>query len=161
MIVSIIVAMGDNRVIGIENALPWDLPADMKWFRQNTLGKPVIMGRKTYDSIGRPLPKRRNIVISRDTELKIEACEVVNSADAALSLCQDEEEVMIIGGASFYEQMLDRADRLYLTQVHTAPEGDAHFPEIDAQQWREKERIDHPQDEANAFACSFMILERA
>jgi len=161
MIVSIIVAMGENRVIGIENQLPWQLPADMKWFRENTTGKPVIMGRKTYESIGRPLPNRRNIVISRDTSLKIEGCEVASGADAALELCRDEAEVMIIGGASFYEQMLPHADRLYLTLVHTAPEGDAHFPEINYQQWNEKKRIDHRKDEANAFDYSFIILDRA
>lgn len=161
MIVSIIVAMGENRVIGIKNQLPWQLPADMKWFREQTMGKPIIMGRKTYDSIGRPLPKRRNIVISRDTSLLIDGCEVVHSSKAALALCQNEEEVMIIGGASFYEQMLGHADRLYLTQVHTCPDGDAYFPEINKQQWHEKKRIDHQKDEANAFDYSFIILDRA
>jgi len=160
MIISIITAMADNRVIGIENRLPWDLPADMQWFRQQTMGKPVLMGRKTFDSIGRPLPKRRNVVISRDASLEIEGCEVVSSADAAFQLCANEEEVMIIGGASFYEQTLPLAKRLYLTLVHGEPEGDAWFPEIDFSQWREVERIDHPADEANAFACSFVILER-
>lgn len=160
MKISIIAAMADNRVIGIENRLPWDLPADMKWFRQNTMGKPVLMGRKTYDSIGRPLPKRRNIVISRDESLKIEGCDVVSSADAAFQLCSDEAEVMIIGGASFYEQTLPQADRLYLTLVHCEVEGDAWFPEIDFSQWQEVERIDHQADEANAFAYSFLILER-
>jgi len=160
MIISIIAALADNRVIGIDNRLPWNLPADMKWFRQQTMGKPVLMGRKTYDSIGRPLPKRRNIVISRDTSLEIEGCEVVSSAAAAFQRCADEEEVMIIGGASFYAQTLPHADRLYLTLVHTEPEGNAWFPKIDYNQWREGERIDHQADEANAFACSFVILER-
>ncbi len=161
MIVSIIVAMSENRIIGIKNQLPWQLPADMKWFREQTMGKTIIMGRKTYDSIGRPLPKRRNIVVSRDINLEIEGCEVVNSGEAALALCQKEKEVMIIGGASFYQQMLDRADRLYLTQVHTSLEGDAYFPEIDSRQWNEKKRIDHQKDEANAFDYSFIILDRA
>lgn len=160
MIISLITAMADNRVIGIENRLPWNLPADMKWFRQQTTGKPVLMGRKTYDSIGRPLPKRRNIIISRDSSLLIEGCEVAGSADAALELCRDEAEVMVIGGASFYEQMLPRADRLYLTLVHAEIAGDARFPEIDFSQWHEMERHDHPADDANAFACTFLILER-
>lgn len=160
MKISIIAAMADNRVIGINNQLPWDLPADMKWFRQNTMGKPVLMGRKTYDSIGKPLPKRRNIVISRDESLKIDGCDVVCSAEDAFQLCSDEAEVMIIGGASFYEQTLPQADRLYLTLVHSEIDGDAWFPEIDFSQWQEVERIDHHADEANAFDYSFLILER-
>jgi len=160
MIISIIAAMADNRVIGINNQLPWNLPADMKWFRQQTMGKPVLMGRKTFDSIGRPLPKRRNIVISRDESLKIDGCDVVSSADAAFQLCSNEAEVMIIGGASFYEQTLPQADRLYLTLVHSKIDGDAWFPEIDFNQWKEIERIDHCADEANAFNYSFLILER-
>ena len=160
MIISIIAAMADNRVIGIENQLPWNLPADMKWFRQQTMNKPVLMGRKTFDSIGKPLPKRRNIVITRDEALKIEGCDVVSSIDDALALCADIEEIMIIGGASFYEQMLPRADRLYLTLVHTDIKGDALFPEINEQQWQETERTDHPADEANAFAYSFVIYEK-
>jgi len=160
MIIAIIAAMADNRVIGINNQLPWNLPADMQWFRQQTMGKPVLMGRKTFDSIGRPLPKRRNIVVSREPGLVIEGCEVVNSIDAALASCASEAEVMIIGGASFYEQMLPRSGRLYLTLVHTEIEGDAWFPEIDFSQWREVEHIDQPADAANAFPCSFVILER-
>jgi len=160
MKISIIAAMADNRVIGIDNQLPWNLPADMKWFRQNTMGKPILMGRKTYDSIGRPLPKRRNIVISRDESLKIEGCEVVSSAEDAFQLCSTEAEVMIIGGASFYEQTLPQADRLYLTLVHSEIDGDACFPEIDFNQWQKLERIDHQADEVNAFDYSFLILER-
>ena len=160
MIISIIVAMADNRVIGIENRLPWKLPADMKWFRQQTMGKPVLMGRKTFDSIGKPLPNRRNIVVTREAGLVLEGCEVVNSVDAALELCRNETEVMIIGGASFYEQMLPRADRLYLTLVHAQIEGDAHFPHIDFSQWREIERHDHSADGTNPFNYSFVVLER-
>lgn len=160
MIISIIAAMADNRVIGIDNRLPWSLPADMKWFRQQTSGKPVLMGRKTYDSIGKPLPNRRNIIISRDAGLVVGGCEVVNSVEAALGLCRDTPEVMIIGGASFYEQMLPKADRLYLTLVHAEVAGDAHFPEIDANEWREIERTDHHADGANGFDYSFVILER-
>ncbi len=160
MIISIIAAMADNRVIGIDNSLPWNLPADMKWFRQQTMNKPVLMGRKTFDSIGKPLPKRRNIVISRDIALEIEGCEVVGTIDEALNLCADENEVMIIGGASFYEQMLPRANRLYLTLVHADIAGDAWFPELDFEHWREIQRTDHRADESNAFDVSFVILER-
>ncbi len=152
--------MADNRVIGINNQLPWNLPADMKWFRQQTIGKPVLMGRKTYDSIGKPLPKRRNIVISHDESLKINGCDVVSSAAAAFQLCSTEEEVMIIGGASFYEQTLPQATRLYLTLVHSEVEGDAWFPEINFEQWQEVERIDNQADEANTFNYRFLILER-
>lgn len=161
MIISIIAAMADNGVIGIENRLPWNLPADMQWFRKQTLGKAVMMGRKTFDSIGKPLPNRRNVVVTRDTSLVIEGCDVVASIDEALQLCAAEAEVMIIGGASFYKQMLPRADRLYLTLVHADVKGDAWFPEIDFTQWKELERIDQDADEANAFPCSFVILERA
>lgn len=162
MIISIIAAMADNRVIGIENRLPWNLPADMKWFRQQTMGKPILMGRKTFDSIGRPLPGRRNIIISRTAGLVVEGCEVVNSIEAALTLCDDaaDVELMIIGGASFYEQMLPHAQRLYLTLVHAEVEGDAHFPEINFNAWRETSRTDHSADTNNSFNYSFVILER-
>ncbi len=160
MIISIIAAMADNRVIGIDNRLPWNLPADMKWFRQQTMDKPVLMGRKTYNSIGKPLPGRRNIIISRDTNLVLAGCEVVNSVEAALALCHDVAEVMVIGGASFYEQLLPRAQQLYLTLVHAEVKGDAHFPNIDFSQWREVERTDHTADTNNCFNYSFVILER-
>ncbi len=160
MSISIIVAMADNRAIGINNELPWHLPADLKWFRQNTTGKPVLMGRKTYDSIGRPLPNRRNIIVSRDASLQIEGCEVVANAEAAVELCSGAEEVMVIGGASFYEQMLAHAQKLYLTFVHTTIEGDAFFPEIDFSQWEVIERIDNKADEANAFDYSFVVYQR-
>jgi len=159
--ISIIAAMANNRVIGIENRLPWKLPSDMKWFRQHTLGKPIVMGRKTFESFGgRTLPERHNIVITRDTNYALEMASVVHSVDAALATAGDVEEIMIIGGASFYEQMLPRADRLYLTFVDAAIEGDAWFPEIDFSQWQEVERYDQPADEKNAYAHSFVIFER-
>lgn len=160
MIISIIAAMADNRVIGIDNKLPWALPADMQWFRKNTMGKPILMGRRTYDSIGKPLPKRRNIVISGNASLKIEGCEIVTSVADAFQCCVNENEIMIIGGASFYEQTLPLASRLYLTLVHAEPIGDAWFPEIDFNQWQEIERTEHPVDMANAYSCSFVILEK-
>ncbi len=153
--------MDDNRLIGIENRLPWKLPADMKWFRRHTLGKPIIMGRKTFDSFGgRPLPERTNIVVTRDKNYQAEGAVVVYSIDEALQAAADAEEVMIIGGASFYEQMLPRADRLYVTQVHGAFEGDAWFPEFDMGEWHETAREEHPIDEKNGHACSFLSFER-
>ncbi len=159
--ISLIWAMADDRVIGIENRLPWKLPADMAWFRRHTLGKPIIMGRKTFDSFGgRPLPQRTNIVVTRDRGYAPEGAVVVHSIDEALAAAGDVDEVMIIGGASFYEQMLPHADRLYITQVHGAFEGDAWFPEFDMTTWHELGREEQPVDEMNANACSFITYER-
>ena len=159
--IALIAAMTDDHVIGIENRLPWKLPADMKWFRRHTLGKPIVMGRKTFESFGgKPLPERLNIVITRDRDYRADGAVVVHDIDAALAVAGDAEEVMIIGGASFYEQMLPRADRLYLTFVHADVEGDAWFPEFDRSQWREVYREDHEADEKNPYGYSFVILER-
>ncbi len=161
-LISIIAAMTDDRVIGINNSLPWKLPSDMKWFRQHTLGKPILMGRKTFESFGaRPLPERVNIVVTRDQAYQAEGAVVAHSIDEALQAAGDVKEIMIIGGASFYQQMLPRARRLYLTRVHAKVKGDAWFPEFDQSQWRQVERIDHEADERNACAHSFIILERA
>lgn len=161
MEISIIAAMARNRVIGIENRLPWKLPADMKWFRLHTLGKPIVMGRKTFESFGgKPLPDRHNIVISRDENYRAQGATVVNSIDEALSVAGDVDEVMIIGGASFYEQMLPRTDRIYLTLVEMEPEGDAWFPDYDAGQWQELERHPHEADDKNPCAYTFVILDR-
>ena len=159
--IALIAAMTDDRVIGIENRLPWKLPADMKWFRQHTLGKPIVMGRKTFESFGsKPLPERLNIVITRDRNYRAEGAVVVHDIDEALAAAGDAEEVMIIGGASFYEQMLPQADRLYLTFVHADVKGDAWFPEFDRSQWREVFREDHEADEKNPYGYRFVILER-
>ncbi len=161
MIISLIWAMDENRLIGVENRLPWKLPADMKWFRRHTLGKPIIMGRKTFDSFGgRPLPERQNIVVTRDRDYQADGALVVYSIDEALLAAGDAGEVMIIGGASFYQQMLPRAERLYVTQVHGAFEGDAWFPEYDHDEWREVTREEHPVDEKNDHACTFLCFER-
>ena len=161
MKISMIAAMTDNGVIGIENRLPWKLPNDMKWFRQHTLGKPIIMGRKTFESFGaKPLPERTNIIITRDESYQAQDSIVVHSIDEALRAAGEVDEVMIIGGASFYEQMVPRADRLYLTFVHANIEGDAWFPQIDFSDWHEVQRIDCEADEKNALAHSFVILER-
>lgn len=162
MTLSLIWAMADNRVIGIKNRLPWKLPADMKWFRQNTMGKPIIMGRLTFESFGaKPLPGRRNIIVSRNVDYSAEGIEVFNSLDAALAATTDAEEVMLIGGMSLYTQALPLADRLYMTLVHANVEGDAWFPEIDLSRWKVLEQHDHDSDEKNPLPYSFVMLEPA
>ena len=159
--ISLIAAMADDRAIGIENRLPWKLPADMQWFRRHTLGKPIVMGRKTFESFGaRPLPDRTNIVITRDENYRAEGAVVVHSIDEAIAAAGEVEEVMIIGGESFSTQMLPRADRFYITLVHGSFEADAWFPEFDWNDWKEAAREEHPVDEKNAWACSFITLER-
>ena len=160
MIISLIAAMGRNRVIGINNTLPWRLPADLKHFKQITMGKPVLMGRKTYESIGKPLPGRANIIVSSDHHYEVPGCVVVQSIDEALATAAGYEEVMVIGGASFYQQLLPRADRLYLTLIDADFNGDAWFPEIQPEQWQEQERVDHAPDAANAYHYSFLMLQR-
>ena len=158
--------MAEDRLIGVNNSLPWKLPADMQWFRKHTLGKPIIMGRKTFESFGgRTLPDRTNIVITRDTDYKPEAdVVIVHSIDDALQAAEnsaeDVAEAMIIGGASFYEQMLERADRFYITQVHGRFDGDAWFPEYAQYDWREVSCVEHPVDEKNAYACTFQVIEK-
>jgi len=160
-IISLIAAMADDRAIGIDNSLPWKLPADMKWFRRHTLGKPIIMGRKTFESFGaRALPERTNIVITRDEAYQAEGALVAHTIDEAIAAAGDVDEVMIIGGESFYQQMLPRADRFYLTLVHGRFEADAYFPEFDMDDWHEVAREDHTADEKNEFDCSFIVLER-
>lgn len=159
--ISLIAAMADDRAIGIENRLPWKLPVDMQWFRRHTLGKPILMGRKTFESFGaRPLPERLNIVVSRDPDYRAEGVLVVQDIEAALAAAGEAEEVMIIGGESFYRQMLPRADRFYLTLVHGQFEADAWFPEFEMAQWRQSERSEHAADERNPYPCSFLILDR-
>lgn len=153
--------MADNRVIGIENRLPWKLPSDMQWFRNNTMGKPIVMGRKTFESFGaKPLKGRQNIVVTRDPSFHAEGVTVANSIDDALTAAGSVDEIMIIGGASFYKQMLPHADRLYVTQVHMQAEGDAWFPEYDETSWHEVSRIDCHADERNPHDHTFVIYER-
>lgn len=164
MRISLIAAMADNRVIGINNSLPWKLPSDMRWFRQHTLGKPIIMGRKTFESFGgKPLPARTNIVITRNALWQGAADVVASSIDEALqaaAAASNADEVMIIGGASFYAQMLPRAERMYLTYVHCTPAGDAWFPDFVIEDWSEIERIEVTQDDKNPLDHSFVILQK-
>lgn len=158
--ISLIVAMAEDNVIGIENRLPWNLPEDMKWFRRHTLGKTVLMGRATYESIGKPLPERRNLVLTRDMDYQAPGCIVVHSDEEALAAA-GEGELMVMGGASIYAQWLTRAQRLYLTEVHARIAGDAWFPALDRREWHEIERHDHTADARHAYPYSFVILERS
>ena len=159
MIISLIAAMDKNRLIGIKNDLPWHLPADFKHFKQVTMGKPVVMGRKTYESIGKPLPGRKNIVIS-GTGFVADGIIVVDSIDKALAEVVDEAEVMVIGGASFYEQMIDRADRMYLTYVDADCEGDAWFPKFNLEDWEILSREKYSADEKNNYAFEIVTYQR-
>ncbi|MCP5324755.1 MAG: type 3 dihydrofolate reductase [Oceanospirillaceae bacterium] len=167
MKICLIAALAQNRVVGINNQLPWHLPEDLKYFRRTTTGKTVIMGRKTYESIGRPLPNRSNIVVSANPECKIEHAQVVNSLQAALELAENislingVDEIMVIGGATLYAAALPMADRLYLTHVHADVEGDAYFPEVDFSAWREVAREDFAASENNPYPYSFVVYDKA
>ena len=160
MIISIIAAMGNQRTIGINNSLPWKLPADMQWFRKCTMGKPIIMGRTTFESIGKPLPGRKNVIVSRNPDYQVEGAIVVHSLEQAIDAVQGEEEVMIIGGSNIYSQALAFANRLYLTEIHSDFEADSWFPEFDQAQWQQCSREDHRADEKNLYDYSFVVLER-
>lgn len=155
-IISLIAAMANNRVIGKDNQMPWHLPADLGHFKTVTLGKPIIMGRKTYESIGRALPGRKNIVISRNTEYRLEGCETVSSLEEALSLVNNVEEVMIIGGGYLYSQTLPQADRLYLTFIDLDVDGDIQFPEFEHLGLIEVKREKHLKDEKNPYGYEFV-----
>ena len=159
MVISLIAAMDKNRLIGRENGLPWHLPADFKHFKEVTMAKPVIMGRKTFESIGKPLPGRTNIVISR-SGFNAEGIIVVDAIENALKAADDAEEVMVIGGASFYEQMLDKADRLYLTHVDAECEGDAWFPAFDLSDWEIVSEEEHDADEKNNYSFTIKSYQR-
>lgn len=167
MKIALIVAMARNHVIGKDNRMPWHLPEDLRYFKRVTLGKPVIMGRNTFESIGKPLVQRPNIIISRNAGYKVEGATVAHSLDAALMLGSQllndagpDSELMIIGGAQIYAQALPQAQRLYLTEVHAEPEGDAHFPDFDRSQWQEVAREEHPACERNPYAYDFLVLDR-
>jgi dihydrofolate reductase len=162
MKLSMIAAMGRNRVIGIDNEMPWHLPADLQWFKETTLGCPIIMGRKTYDSIGRALPGRLNIILSRNPELEIEGCSVVNSLEDAMLSAADTEadEVFITGGSHLYNNFLEVADALYLTLIDADFAGDTYFPDYTQYQWNETQNIHNIADEKNPYPHTFVTLER-
>lgn len=159
--ISIAVAIGENYAIGKNNQLLWHMPADLKFFKQTTSGHTVIMGRKTFDSVGKPLPNRRNIVISRNAQLKIDGVEVVNSLAEALAITKTEEkQVFIVGGAEIYKQALPKTKNLYLTTIHHNFEADTFFPEIDRNEWKLISSEAHKADEKNKYAYTFEVLER-
>ena len=159
--IALIAAVGERGEIGVKNRLPWRLPADMAWFRRHTLGKPVIMGRRTFQSLGRPLPERHNIVLSRDPDFQPPGVSVAADWQTALRLAGEVPEVMVIGGERLYRQTLPLAQRLYLTRVAvTVPEADAFFPEFDPAEWETRLDEPHPADSANPHPYRFTILER-
>ncbi len=164
---ALIVAAAENGVIGKNNALPWHLPEDMRYFRRITMGKPIVMGRKTFESIGKSLPGRANIVITRNAAYRAEGVSVVSSLAEALALARHiamldgAEEAVVIGGAEIYQVALPQADRLYFTEVHARVEGDAVLPEIDWSQWLEVSREHHAAQAPNRYDYSFVCYERA
>ncbi|TNI30620.1 type 3 dihydrofolate reductase [Aeromonas veronii] len=162
MKISMIAALAKKQVIGKNNLMPWHMPADLAHFKRVTLGKPVLMGRKTFESIGRPLPGRRNLVISRNPGYQAEGIEVVSSVEAALALLAGSsvEELMVIGGGHLYAEMLPSADCLYLTRIDLAVEGDTRFPAFDDGQWQRIACESHPADEKNPHPYSFEIWQR-
>lgn len=165
MIISLIAALTRNRVIGRNNDLPWHLPDDMKYFMQTTKGHHVIMGRKNYDSIPekfRPLPNRTNLVVTRQKDLQLPQCTVVNSLEEAVDIARKagEPELFIIGGAAIYQLGMPLARRLYLTEIEAELEGDTYFPAFNQAEWKEVSRRHHPADERHAFPFDFVIYER-
>jgi dihydrofolate reductase len=160
MMISIIVAATENGVIGAHGELPWRLSDDLRRFKQLTMGKPIVMGRKTWDSIGRPLPGRQNILITRQADFAAPGCDVVASPDAALTVAGDADEIMVIGGSQVYALFLPDAARVYLTRVHAEIEGDAYFPALDTAEWELVDEERHPADERNEFDYSFRRFER-
>jgi dihydrofolate reductase len=156
---SLIVAIAKNRVIGFEKKMPWHLPAELAYFKRVTMGHPIIMGRKTFESIGRPLPGRRNIVVSRDRSYAADGVEIAHSLDAATAACQ-KENAFVIGGATLYAEALPKVDRLYVTEIDASPQGDTFFPALDMQEWQETSRERRDRDEKNQFDVEFVVLER-
>lgn len=159
MLLTAVVAVAQNGVIGRAGGLPWHLPADLGHFKAMTMGRPVLMGRRTFDSIGKPLPGRRNLVLTR-RPLDVPGVEAVASVDEALARVAGAPEVAVIGGAQLWQETLPRIGRLHVTRVHADIEGDTYFPAIDPAQWREVERREQPADERNAYAMSFITLDR-
>ncbi|WP_415902268.1 type 3 dihydrofolate reductase [Neptuniibacter sp. QD29_5] len=166
MNLAIIVAQAKNRVIGVNNKLPWHLPEDLRYFKQVTMGKPIIMGRNTYESIGRPLPGRTNIVISRQESYAPQGVKVVSSLEAAIDMAESvamidgASEAMVIGGGQIYAQALEKADRLYLTEVDAEIEGDAWFPEFARENWKEVGRENFSAEGPNPYNYSFIVLDK-
>lgn len=150
--IAIIVAMSKNQVIGVNNSLPWHISEDLKRFKQLTTGHPIIMGRKTYESIGKPLPKRRNIVVTRNVDLKIKGVDVTNSIKSALDICKNSDTVFIIGGGMIYNLALPYVNHLHITKIDSFVDGDAFFPDFDKSQWQEIARIDSKDSDGMSFS---------
>lgn len=159
MKISMIAAMAKNRIIGKDNQMPWHLPADFAWFKRCTMGKPIIMGRKTFESIGRPLPGRQNIVISRDPSIFFQGVSMATSIESALSMVKTVPEVMIIGGGSIYDAYLDKAERLYLTHIELDVDGDTQFP-CWGDGWKEISSEEYRADDNNQHNMTFQVIER-
>ncbi|MBT9612220.1 MAG: dihydrofolate reductase [Burkholderiales bacterium] len=158
--ISIISAMASNRAIGIRNTLPWQLPEDLKHFKALTMGHHIVMGRKTYDSIGKPLPGRDTVIVTRNADYAVPGCLAVNSLDAALTVSHGDAEVFFVGGAELYRQALSIAHRIYLTEIQRVFDGDAFFPEFDQSLWVETARDKHRTEGANGFEYHFVIYDR-
>ena len=158
--ISLIVAASINNVIGVQGQLPWRLSGDLKRFKALTMGKPIVMGRRTWESIGRALPGRQNIVVTRQTGFRADGCDVVASTEAAIDAAGDAEEVMIIGGGEIYRQFLPLADRIYLTRVKVELQGDADFPPLDEGEWTVAAEEEYDDDESNEYAVSYLLLTR-
>jgi dihydrofolate reductase len=159
-LVTLIVAVADTGVIGRDNTLPWHLPEDLKRFKRLTMGKPIVMGRKTYESIGKPLPGRQNIVLTRDANYRRDGVTVVHDVDAALRAGGEAPEIMIIGGADLFRVFLPRAGRVHLTRVHGDIAGDVLWPELDRREWNAVEREAHAADERHAWPMTFEVWEK-
>lgn len=155
---SIIVAVAKNRVIGINNTLPWHLPEDLKRFRALTMGHHIIMGRKTYESLGRLLPGRITVIVTRNKDYKVEGALVANSLEAAITLCKDDDEIFLIGGAELYQDGLKLSDKLYITELDLQVDGDAHFPQYPAEQWQQVSREAHTSEQGLSF--SYVTYQR-
>ncbi len=160
MLLSIIVAMDEQNTIGINNTLPWRLPSDLKRLKAITMGKPIIMGRKTYDSIGRPLPGRHNIVLTRDPSFSPEGVTVVNNPEAALEAVASDNEAIVFGGANIYQVFLPKVQRIYLTRVHTKVTGDSFFPSLEGAEWQLVEEEAHLANDKDEFDFTYQTLER-
>lgn len=158
--ISLIVAASTNNVIGVQGELPWRLSSDLKRFKGLTMGKPIVMGRLTFESIGRPLPGRQNIVITRQADYRADGCDVVHSIDKAVAAAGDAEEIMIIGGGHIYQQFLPLAERIYLTRVRVKIDGDVFLPDFDSSDWRETSREEYAADEVNDYDFTVTTLER-
>lgn len=160
MDISLVVAMDENRLIGVRNQLPWRMPADLKHFKEITMGHPIVMGRCTWESIDRPLPGRTNIVVTRQSAYVAKGAVVVDSPEAAKEAAGECDELMVIGGARLYEQLLAEANRIYLTEIHAEFEGDTYFPELNEDEWACVKREDFEKDDRNPYGYTFMVLER-